>query len=101
MTPELSAYCEQQLTRVRESGALALLASGSELRDSLPAVLAASDFVCASLARDPNLARWLIDPARVPAVLAPGEMAQRLAAALAGAADQAGFMTALRLQRER
>jgi len=101
VTPELSAYCEQQLTRVRESGALALLASGSELRDSLPAVLAASDFVCASLARDPNLARWLIDPARVPAVLAPGEMAQRLAAALAGAADQAGFMTALRLQRER
>ncbi|MEO8061434.1 MAG: bifunctional [glutamate--ammonia ligase]-adenylyl-L-tyrosine phosphorylase/[glutamate--ammonia-ligase] adenylyltransferase [Pseudomonadota bacterium] len=101
MTPELSAYCEQQLARVRDSGALALLESASELRDSLPTVLAASDFVCASLARDPALAKWLIDDARMSAVLAPGEMALRLAAALAGAPDQAGFMTALRRQRER
>jgi glutamate-ammonia-ligase adenylyltransferase len=101
VTPELSAYCEQQLTRVRESGALACLTSVPELRDSLPAVLAASDFVGASLARDPALARWLIDEARWSEALAPGEMRRRLTAALAGAPDQAGFMAALRLQRER
>jgi glutamate-ammonia-ligase adenylyltransferase len=101
VTPELSAYCEQQLTRVRESGALAVLESSSELRESLPAVLAASDFVCASLARDPALARWLVEDARMSAALAPGEMAQRLSTALAGAPDLAGFMSALRRQRER
>ncbi|MEJ0085460.1 MAG: bifunctional [glutamate--ammonia ligase]-adenylyl-L-tyrosine phosphorylase/[glutamate--ammonia-ligase] adenylyltransferase [Pseudomonadota bacterium] len=101
MTPELSVYCEQQLIRVRESGALALLDSSSELRASLPAVLAASDFVCTSLARDPSLAKWLIDDARSCSVLAPGDMARRLAAALTSAPDQEGVMTALRRQRER
>jgi glutamate-ammonia-ligase adenylyltransferase len=101
VTPHLAAYCEQQLTRVRESGALGLLeASASELRDALPRVLAASDFVCNSLARDVDLARWLIEDGALQRPLAPGEMAQRLAAVTAEP-DLAGFMAALRRQRER
>ena len=107
MTPELTAYCEQQLTRVRESGALAVFeAAAPDLRDALPRVLAASDFVCASLARDGEasewaLSRWLIDAAALMRVLARGEMAQRLEAAVSGEPDLAGFMAALRRQRDR
>jgi len=104
VTPEFSAYCEQQLTRVRESGALAVFeAAAPELRDALPAVLAASDFVGTALARDANhgLARWLIDEAALTRVLARGEMAQRLKAAIGGEPDLAGFMGGLRRQRER
>ena len=101
MTPQLAAYCEQQLTRVRESGALALIeASAPEIRDALPRVLAGSDFVCNSLSRDADLARWLVDASALSRPLAPGEMAQRLAAVIAEP-DLAGFMAALRRQRER
>jgi hypothetical protein len=78
VTPELAAYCEQQLIRVRESGALAVFeAAAPEFRDALPRVLAASDFVGTALARDANhgLARWLIDEAALTRVLARGEMA--------------------------
>ena len=54
MTPELAAYCEQQLTRVRESGALAVFeAAAPELREAMPRVLAASDFVCTALGATP------------------------------------------------
>ncbi|HEV7609691.1 MAG TPA: bifunctional [glutamate--ammonia ligase]-adenylyl-L-tyrosine phosphorylase/[glutamate--ammonia-ligase] adenylyltransferase [Steroidobacteraceae bacterium] len=107
MTPELAAYCEQQLTRVRDSGALAVFeAAAPELRDALPRVLAASDFVCASLGRDSAdekwpLSRWLIDQAALTRPLARGEMAQRLKAAAGAEPDLAGFMAALRRQRER
>jgi glutamate-ammonia-ligase adenylyltransferase len=101
VTPQLAAYSEQQLTRVRESGALALFdASAPDLRDELPRVLAGSDFVCNSLARDAGLAKWLIDGAALSRPLAPGEMAQRLAAVIAEP-DLAGVMAALRRQRER
>ena len=102
MTPELATFCEQQLTKVRESGALAVFEAASpQLRDSLPRVLAGSDFVCASLARDSALAKWLIHDAALDRVLAGGEMAQRLQSALAAAPDLAGFMAALRQQRLR
>jgi glutamate-ammonia-ligase adenylyltransferase len=102
VTPELTAFCEQQLTRVRESGALAEFeAAGPTLRDALPRVLGASDFVCGALARDVSLAKWLIDGAALERVLAPGEMARRLGAALAAEPDLAGFMAALRRQRTR
>ena len=107
MTPQLAAYCEQQLTRVRESGALAVFeAAAPELRDALPRVLAASDFVCAALGRDSAdakwaLSRWLIDEAALTRVLARGEMSERLKAAVSGEPDLAGFMAALRRQRER
>ena len=107
MTPELSAYCEQQLTRVRESGALAVFEeAASDLRETLPRVLAASDFVCAALGRETadsrwSLPRWLIDEGAVLRVLTRGEMAQRLKSAVAGEPDLAGFMAALRRQRER
>ena len=103
VTPELAAYCEQQLTRVRESGALAVFeAAAPELRDALPRVLAASDFVCRSAARrDASGPRQMADRrgARWTRVLARGEMARRLRPAVAGQPDLAGFMAALRRQR--
>jgi len=107
VTTELADYCEQQLTRVRESGALAVFEAASPaLRDALPRVLAGSDFVCAALGRDSAdarwpLSRWLADEAGLERVLGRGEMAQRLGAAVSGVPDLAGFMTALRRQRER
>ncbi len=107
MTPQLAAYCEQQLTRVRESGALAVFeAAAPELREALPRVLAASDFVCTALGRDSGdarwpLSRWLIDEAALTRVLARGEMSERLRVAVSGEPDLAGFMAALRRQRER
>jgi glutamate-ammonia-ligase adenylyltransferase len=102
VTPQLADFCEQQLTRLRESGALAQFEAASpELRDALTRVIVASDFVCSSLAREPSMALWLIDEAAVDRPLAPGEMALRLGAAVAGAADVAGFMEAIRRQRNR
>jgi glutamate-ammonia-ligase adenylyltransferase len=101
VTPQLAEYCEQQLTRVRESGALGIFeAAAPDLRDALPRVLAASDFVCNGLARDLELAKWLVDDGALDRPLAPGEMAQRLAAVTAEP-DLAGYMAALRRQRER
>jgi glutamate-ammonia-ligase adenylyltransferase len=106
VTPELAAHCEELLTRVRESGALAVLEAAPQLRESLPRVLAGSDFVGGALARDAAasgwpLSRWLVEEGAVERELAVGEMAQRLRAAAAQASDLAAFMTALRRQRER
>jgi len=69
--------------------------------ESLPRVVTASDFVCDSLRRQPGLGKWLIEEGDLGRALAPGEMAARLAAALAGIDDLADFMVALRRQRER
>jgi glutamate-ammonia-ligase adenylyltransferase len=102
VTPNLSTFCERQLTRVRDSGALAAFdAAAPELRAALTRVLAGSDFVCESLARDAALARWLIDEAQLARALEPKEIAQRLQAALDNAPDLDGFMAALRQQRLR
>jgi glutamate-ammonia-ligase adenylyltransferase len=101
VTPHLAAYCEQQLTRVRESGALGVFeAAAPDFREALPRVLVASDFVCNGLARDIGLARWLVEDGALTRPLAPGEMEQRLAA-VSAEPDLAGFMAALRRQRER
>ena len=100
MTADLETFCERQLTRLREGGALTAFESGPpELRAALSRVVSASDFVCEALSRSPDLAKWLIDEVAAP--LAEGQMAQRLARAVTGTADLAGFMTALRRQRER
>ncbi len=102
MTPELRAHLDRHLTRLRESGALAAFeAAAPQIRDSLNAVLAASDFVADSLARDAALAPWLIDESVLDRPLVAGEMAARVRAALAIEADIAGFMAALRRQRVR
>jgi glutamate-ammonia-ligase adenylyltransferase len=99
---DLAAYCEQQLTKVRESGALAVFETAAPaLRDALPRVLAASDFVTQSLARDPSLADWLIEEGALDRHLDAAEMRRRLSASLAGQPDLAGFMAALRRQRLR
>jgi glutamate-ammonia-ligase adenylyltransferase len=99
---DVATFCEQQLTKVRESGALALFdAADPRLRESLPRVLAASDFVADSLCRNPDLARWLIEDGALERALDGGEMERRLAAAVADQPDLAGFMAALRRQRQR
>jgi glutamate-ammonia-ligase adenylyltransferase len=99
---DLAAFCEQQLAKVRESGALAVFeAAAPALRAALPRVLAASDFVTVSLARDPALANWLIEEGALDRALDVAAMRQRLAATLANQPDLAGFMAALRRQRLR
>src|SRR5689334_22247543 len=47
------------------------------------------------------MASWLVNDAELQRVLAPGEMAQRLRGAVSGAPDLAGFMEAMRRQRNR
>jgi glutamate-ammonia-ligase adenylyltransferase len=102
VTPELDALCERQLTRLRDAGCLARFdAAAPPIRDALPRVLSASDFVCAALERNGDLARWLIDEGALDRPLAAGEMAARLRSALATESELAGFMTAIRRQRER
>jgi [glutamine synthetase] adenylyltransferase / [glutamine synthetase]-adenylyl-L-tyrosine phosphorylase len=99
---ELRALTEQHLTSVSESGALAVIeAAAPQFREALPRVLLGSNFVRGALARDVALAKWLVEEAALARVLSPGELAQRLHSALAGAPDLAGFMAALRRQRLR
>jgi glutamate-ammonia-ligase adenylyltransferase len=102
VTADLETFSERQLTRLRESGALAVFDGGPpELRASLPAVVRASDFVCDALARRPELSKWLIEEGALTRALPAGEMAGRLATAV-GSIDELGdFMAALRRQRER
>ena len=102
MRTEVATLCEHQLAKVRESGALAAFdAAAPALRDALPRVLTASDFVTESLTRDAGLAKWLIEEGALDRSLAAGEMARRLAAGVADQPDLAGFMAALRRQRLR
>jgi glutamate-ammonia-ligase adenylyltransferase len=102
VTSELDAFCERQLTRLRDAGRLALFdAAETAIRDALPRVLSASDFVCAALERNADLAPWLIAEGALDRPLAAGEMASRLRSALATETEIAGFMTAIRRQRER
>jgi [glutamine synthetase] adenylyltransferase / [glutamine synthetase]-adenylyl-L-tyrosine phosphorylase len=100
VTADLDTFCEHQLTRLREAGALAAFdAAPAEIRDALRQVVSASDFVCEALSRSPELAKWLIDEVGGP--LADGQMAERLGRAVLGAEDLQAFMMALRRQRER
>ena len=102
MTADLETLCERQLTRLRESGALAVFDGGPpELRAALPAVVSASDFACDALARRPELAKWLIEEGALTRALGQGEMAQRLTQALGAPGELDDFMVGLRRQRER
>ena len=102
MTVDLETFCERQLTRLQDAGVLALFDSATPaLRQALRRVVCASDFVCESLGRDPDLAKWLIGEAELTHPLGSDEMARRLAAQVGGAADAAVFMAALRRQRLR
>jgi glutamate-ammonia-ligase adenylyltransferase len=102
MNPQLAPLCEQQLTRLREAGVLRVFEEAAPtVREILPRVITSSDFVCASLARDPELAAWLVKDAGLDRELQPGELAGRVAAAVAGATDPGEFMAALRRSRTR
>jgi glutamate-ammonia-ligase adenylyltransferase len=99
---EVATCLELQLTKVREAGALAAFDAGPPLlRESLPRVLAASDFITDSLGRSAGLANWLIEEGALDRALGPGEMGRRLAAAVADQPDLAGFMAVLRRHRLR
>ena len=102
MNNDLANYREQQAARLREAGAWESFdAAAPEFRDSLPRVVAASDFVCMSLVRDASLAPWLLGDAGLQRELRPGELAQRLRSAVADSEDIGGFMEKLRRQRTR
>ena len=102
MTQDLETYRERQLTRLREAGALSAFESGpSELLTALGSVVTASDFVCESLARDVELAKWLIQEGQLDRTLTTADMAQRLGAAVLGCEDVAAFIAAMRRQRTR
>jgi glutamate-ammonia-ligase adenylyltransferase len=101
VTTELDAFCERQLTSLRDAGRLEVFDTAPQRRDELPRVLAASDFVFAALERNADLARWLIDEGALDRALAPDEMAARLRSSVATELDLAQFMTAIRRQRER
>ena len=97
MRTEVATSSEQQLTKVRESGALAAFAAATPaLRESLPRILACSDFIADSLCRDTGLADWLIAAGAWDRALGAVEMGQRLANALADQPDLSGYMAALR-----
>ena len=76
-------------------------AGPAELRAALSRVIVASDFVCEALARDADLAKWLIHEGQVDRTLSAADMAQRLGAAMAGSEDLLASMAALRRQRTR
>ncbi len=102
MTQDFETYRERQLTRLGETGALSVFEAGpSELLTALPRVVTASDFVCESLSRDVELAKWLIQEGQLDRTLTTADMAQRLGAALLGCEDLAASMAALRRQRTR
>jgi glutamate-ammonia-ligase adenylyltransferase len=102
VTQDLVTYRERQLTRLRETGALSVFEAGPpELLTALTRVVMASDFVCESLSRDVELAKWLIREGQPDRTLTTADMAQRLGAAVLGCEDLAGFMAALRRQRTR
>ena len=102
MTADLETFCERQLTRLRESGALAVFDDGPpELRAALPAVVSASDFVCDALVRRPELGKWLIDEGALNRALSEGEMAQRLAKVAGSITELDDFLAQLRRQRDR
>ncbi len=102
MTPELATFCEQQLTRLRESGGFVPFeGANAALREALSRVLVASDFVASSLQRDVSLGNWLVGDVALDRPLAPGEMEARLTAAVGAEPDLAEFMAALRRHRTR
>ena len=102
MSTDLDTFCERQLTRLREAGIWAIFEAGApQLLPQMTRVVTASDFVCESLARDPGLAKWLIDEGHLARTLQAEELAQRLASALSAAHDLTTFMAALRRQRQR
>jgi len=99
---DLDTFREHQLTRLREAGVLGLFEAGPpELRESLPRVLSASDFICEALCRGPALGKWLIEGGQLERTLSGEEMGRRLETAVAGATDLAAFMAGIRRQRER
>jgi glutamine synthetase adenylyltransferase len=69
-----------------EAARMALAAAPAAIRDSIPRVFAASDFVARSCARDAQLLAALVGSGDLERRLAPREFASR-APALAGAAS--------------
>jgi len=101
VTADVQTHHERQLTRLSEAGVLATFDADPALRHVLPRVVAASDFVCEALVRDPDLAKWLRGEGQLSSALPPGEMARRLASVTEGVTEDAAFMSVLRRQRQR
>ncbi len=107
--PALASLYAASLARVTAEprAAAALDAAPARLRESLPRVLLASDFVADSCARDPELIAWLGSDAGLAqpfsAAIASGLAAELAAASQHGAAmlDENEFMSLLRRVRRR
>ncbi len=96
---ELQAHLQRQLDALESASPGQLEALPSIVRDSLPIVFAASDFVAQSCARDSGLLSDLIGHYGLTCRCAPGEYAARAPAA--GAASDADMLSALRRWRRR
>ncbi|CEA05829.1 bifunctional glutamine-synthetase adenylyltransferase/deadenyltransferase [Pseudomonas saudimassiliensis] len=73
---------------------------GDQFLSELPQVLAGSDFVAEQLRRDPQMAWRLVEDQRLWRSLAPGELAELLAEALAAAATEEELARLLRRFRQ-
>ena len=99
---DIETFREQQLTRLRDAGALAAFEGAPpELLAALKRVVGASDFVREALEREAGLGKWLIEEAELGLALDATAMARRIEAAAATAGDHEAFMAALRRQRGR
>ncbi|MGH8301669.1 MAG: bifunctional [glutamate--ammonia ligase]-adenylyl-L-tyrosine phosphorylase/[glutamate--ammonia-ligase] adenylyltransferase [Steroidobacteraceae bacterium] len=96
---ELQACLQRQLDALESAAPGRVASLPQPIRDSLPLVFAASDFVAQACARDPDLLSDLIGPYRL---LSPSAAEDYAARAPAGnAASDAEMLSALRLWRRR
>ena len=83
---DIETFREQQLTRLRDAGALAAFEGAPpELLAALKRVVGASDFVREALEREAGLGKWLIEEAELGLALDATAMARRIEAAAASA----------------
>ena len=97
---ELRAHLQRQLDALESAAPGRLDSLPSIIRDSLPLVFAASDFVAQACAREADLLNDLIGPYRLTSRSAPGDYAARAPAAGSSGSD-AEMLAALRRWRRR
>jgi glutamate-ammonia-ligase adenylyltransferase len=99
LSTELRAYLQRQLDAVQSASPGRLDSLPAAIRDSLPLVFAASDFVAQACTRDADLLGDLIGPYGLMSRAAPGDYAARSAAA--SSVSDADTLSALRRWRRR
>ncbi|MCP4697805.1 MAG: bifunctional [glutamate--ammonia ligase]-adenylyl-L-tyrosine phosphorylase/[glutamate--ammonia-ligase] adenylyltransferase [Gammaproteobacteria bacterium] len=100
LRPEVARFWQNYQNSASEADR-ALLARHPQVLHSLPKVWACSPFVAKHCARRPELLSGLIDSGDLDSVYDRDAYARRISAVLPDAADEAVFMRALRLFRQR